>query len=152
MIDTAQLSLLRYDEEGQLDQSSIVPVIDGGTEGEYMQPLHLVYGMCMLYRVQRECSCDSTWHHSMHWLYTRFLPTSGLFCFTPCCLFKHTCWPWYNNYVFQERSQDFLEGGGGGNTGRKAPGYLAVQRRNFIPEATPLIKTSQLTSWVWLSQ
>ncbi|XP_064388064.1 NEDD8-activating enzyme E1 catalytic subunit-like isoform X2 [Halichondria panicea] len=27
------LSLLRYDEEGQLDQSSIVPVIDGGTEG-----------------------------------------------------------------------------------------------------------------------
>ncbi len=45
MIDTAQLSLLRYDEEGQLDQSSIVPVIDGGTEGEYMQPLHFVYGL-----------------------------------------------------------------------------------------------------------
>ncbi len=40
---TAQLSLLRYDEEGQLDQSSIVPVIDGGTEGEHIDNLHLVW-------------------------------------------------------------------------------------------------------------
>ena len=28
-----KLSLLRYDENGQLDQSSIIPIIDGGTEG-----------------------------------------------------------------------------------------------------------------------
>ena len=29
-----QLSLLRYSEDGQLDQSSIIPIIDGGTEGK----------------------------------------------------------------------------------------------------------------------
>ena len=34
-----QLSLLRYSEDGQLDQSSIIPIIDGGTEGKY----HLVH-------------------------------------------------------------------------------------------------------------
>ena len=29
-----QLSLLRYDDNGELDQTSIIPLIDGGTEGE----------------------------------------------------------------------------------------------------------------------
>ena len=29
----SQLSLLRYKEDGQLDHSSIVPIVDGGTEG-----------------------------------------------------------------------------------------------------------------------
>ena len=29
-----QLSLLRYDDSGELDQTSIIPLIDGGTEGE----------------------------------------------------------------------------------------------------------------------
>ena len=28
-----QLSLLRYDENGDLDQSTIIPLVDGGTEG-----------------------------------------------------------------------------------------------------------------------
>lgn len=29
----SKLSLLKYDENGQLDQGSIIPIIDGGTEG-----------------------------------------------------------------------------------------------------------------------
>ena len=28
-----QLSLLEYDEDGTLDQTSIIPMVDGGTEG-----------------------------------------------------------------------------------------------------------------------
>lgn len=28
-----QLSLLQYDDNGQLDPSSIIPLVDGGTEG-----------------------------------------------------------------------------------------------------------------------
>ena len=38
-----KLSLLRYDEDGQLDQSSIIPIIDGGTEGSHdlYSDLHL---------------------------------------------------------------------------------------------------------------
>ena len=28
-----QFSLLQYDDDGQLDQSSIIPMVDGGTEG-----------------------------------------------------------------------------------------------------------------------
>ena len=28
-----QLSLLRYKEDGQLDHSSVIPIVDGGTEG-----------------------------------------------------------------------------------------------------------------------
>lgn len=27
------MSLLRYDEDGALDESSVIPLIDGGTEG-----------------------------------------------------------------------------------------------------------------------
>ena len=34
-----QLSLLRYDDDGQLDQSSIIPLIDGGTEGRDCSPV-----------------------------------------------------------------------------------------------------------------
>jgi len=29
-----QLSLLEYDDDGILDQTSIIPVVDGGTEGK----------------------------------------------------------------------------------------------------------------------
>ena len=29
-----QLSLLRYSDDGELDQSSIIPLIDGGSEGQ----------------------------------------------------------------------------------------------------------------------
>ena len=29
-----QLSLLEYDEDGTLDQTSVIPVVDGGTEGK----------------------------------------------------------------------------------------------------------------------
>ena len=29
-----QLSLLEYDDDGDLDQTSIIPVVDGGTEGK----------------------------------------------------------------------------------------------------------------------
>ena len=29
-----QLCLLRYDDDGELDQTTIIPLIDGGTEGE----------------------------------------------------------------------------------------------------------------------
>lgn len=32
-INNMMVSLLRYDEEGNLDQSSVIPLIDGGTEG-----------------------------------------------------------------------------------------------------------------------
>lgn len=32
---SVQLSLLRY-ENGEIDQSSIIPIIDGGTEGEFV--------------------------------------------------------------------------------------------------------------------
>lgn len=32
-INSMAVSLLRYDEEGNLDQSSVIPLIDGGTEG-----------------------------------------------------------------------------------------------------------------------
>lgn len=28
-----QISLLQYDEDGQLDQSTVIPMVDGGTEG-----------------------------------------------------------------------------------------------------------------------
>lgn len=28
-----QLSLLEYDDDGTLDQTSIIPMVDGGTEG-----------------------------------------------------------------------------------------------------------------------
>ena len=31
-----QLSLLRYSDDGELDQSSIVPLIDGGSEGQWI--------------------------------------------------------------------------------------------------------------------
>ena len=36
-----QLSLLRYSEDGQLDQSSIIPIIDGGTEGKNLHVLFI---------------------------------------------------------------------------------------------------------------
>ena len=29
-----QLSLLEYEEDGTLDQTSIIPMVDGGTEGK----------------------------------------------------------------------------------------------------------------------
>ena len=35
-----QLSLLEYEEDGTLDQTSIIPMVDGGTEGKTQENLN----------------------------------------------------------------------------------------------------------------
>ena len=60
-----QLSLLQYDNEGQLDQSSIIPLVDGGTEGFKGHARVILPGItaCMdctmdLYPPQVQCTDD----------------------------------------------------------------------------------------------
>ena len=61
-ITISQLSLLRYDDEGELDQASIIPLIDGGTEGERVTDMSNI--MCEGVvscdaRIQGQCESDT---------------------------------------------------------------------------------------------
>lgn len=49
-----KLSLLKYDEDGQLDQGSIIPVIDGGTEGMLIRVYYYVHTV--------QCTCRPLTH------------------------------------------------------------------------------------------
>ena len=72
-IAISQLSLLRYDDDGELDQSSIIPLIDGGTEGERVIDMSNI--MCEGVvscdaRIQGQCESDTTWTDGLCGLYS----------------------------------------------------------------------------------